>query len=171
MLLPARIEGDDTIPMINLPPVDIIGVMSPEALKRYQNYSKLKKDVRIALPYAKLAAAKLNEIDANVSKYKTEKEKQAYIKAEEKILKEKFTNELTNLTINQGRILIKLIDRETGNTTYALVKELRGRFQAFFWQGIARIFGSNLKVEYDANKEDAAIEQIIKELEFEQSHK
>jgi hypothetical protein len=69
------------------------------------------------------------------------------------------------LTVTQGRILIKLIDRETGNTSYSLVKELRGSLQAFFWQGLARLFGSNLKSEYDANGQDVQIEAIVQQIE------
>ena len=166
-ILPARISGEDTIPMVDLPPVDITGSLSPEALKKLQKYSKLKRDVRKTLPYAKLAAIKLNEINAGVEKLKTEKEKKIYVKVEEKKLKDQFTDELTNLTISQGRILIKLIDRETGATSYALIKELRGSFQAFLWQGLARLFGENLKSEYDSLSEDKAIEQIIHELDSE----
>ena len=82
-----------------------------------------------------------------------------------KELKSDFERDLKQLTITQGRILIKLIDRETGNTSYALVKELRGSLQAFFWQGLARLFGTNLKTEFDAAGEDAAIESIVQQIE------
>jgi hypothetical protein len=67
--------------------------------------------------------------------------------------------------MNQGRILIKLIDRETGNTSYDLVKQLRGSFSAFMWQSLARLFGSNLKSEYDPTGEDRLIEVAIKQIE------
>jgi hypothetical protein len=80
-------------------------------------------------------------------------------------LRAQFENELVNLTITQGKILIKLVDRETGNTTYEVLKELKGGFSAFIFQGIARLFGSNLKSEYDAKEEDRMIEDIIVRIE------
>lgn len=80
-------------------------------------------------------------------------------------MKEKFEKDLKKLTFNQGTILIKLVDRETGTTSYNLVKELRGSFQAFFWQSLARLFGSTLKSEYDAEGDDAAIESIVRSIE------
>jgi hypothetical protein len=69
------------------------------------------------------------------------------------------------MTITQGRLLIKLIDRETQNTSYVLIKDYRGKLSAAFWQGIARIFGTNLKSEYDPEGEDALIESIIQEID------
>ena len=69
------------------------------------------------------------------------------------------------MTITQGRLLIKLIDRETQNTSYALIKDYRGKLSAAFWQGIARIFGTNLKEEYDPNGDDALIESIVQEID------
>ena len=84
-----------------------------------------------------------------------------YIKESEKKLFDEFEKPLKHLTITQGRILIKLIDRETGNTSYQLIKTLKGNFSAFLWQGIARLFGSSLKSEYDAEGDDKAIEAIV----------
>ncbi|MFK5968672.1 MAG: DUF4294 domain-containing protein, partial [Candidatus Marithrix sp.] len=79
----------------------------------------------------------------------------------EKELKKEFEDELKNLTMTQGKLLIKLVDRETGKTTYELVKQLRGSLSAFFWQSLAKLFGSNLKTEYDAAGEDKLIEDIL----------
>jgi hypothetical protein len=81
-------------------------------------------------------------------------------------VKNRFEGELTKLTITQGRILIKLIDRETQHTSYDLVKDLRGSFEAVFWQTLARLFGSNLKSTYDANGEDQMIEEIIMLIDY-----
>ena len=83
----------------------------------------------------------------------------------EKELRDQFEDELIHLTISQGKILIKLVDRETGNTTYQVIQELKGGFSAFLWQGVARLFGSNLKSEYDADEEDKMIEDIIVRIE------
>ena len=91
--------------------------------------------------------------------------KKKYMKLAEKKLKDEFGNELKNLTMTQGRILIKLIDRETGKTAFKIVKEMRGTFSAFMWQSLAVLFSSNLKDQYDPNSEDKAIEQAIKLIE------
>ena len=82
-------------------------------------------------------------------------------------LKREFEGDIRNMTLNQGRILIKLIDRETGNSSYGLVKELRGSFQAFFWQSLARVFSTNLKEKFNpyTNPEDKMIEDIIGSIE------
>ena len=91
----------------------------------------------------------------------TEKEQRAYIKQVEQELLRDYKEDLKKMTVTQGRILIKLVDRETGDTSYELVKELRGNLSAAFWQALARLFGSNLKSEYDAEGEDRLIEEII----------
>lgn len=164
IIVPARIIGKDTLPYITLGTIEVIAKLTKEEIKNIQKYYKLRRDVLKVWPYAKLAAAKLNEINDNTLKLKTEKERKRYIKTAEKQLKEEFQEDLKKLTITQGRILIKLIDRETGNTTYALVKELRSSLHAIFWQGVARLFGSNLKAEYDSVNNDKAIEAIIRSI-------
>ena len=91
----------------------------------------------------------------------TERQRKAFIKEAEKQIREEFEEDVTHLTISQGRILIKLIDREVGNTTYIVLQNMKGKVSAIFWQGIARIFGSNLKSEYEPEGEDEMIEEII----------
>lgn len=162
---PAVLYQGDTIALVNLPTIDIIAAMSPTAAQKFNQYYKLRRDVLKAYPYAKLAGKKLKEINDNLGHLQTDKEKRRYIKETEKELKEQFEKDLKNLTITQGKILIKLIDRETGNTSYSLVKELRGGFQAFLWQGVARLFSSNLKSEYDPLGQDQLIEGIVKGIE------
>ena len=116
-------------------------------------------------PYAILAAAKLKEYNNILEKMPNEKMRNAYLKIIEKQLKDEFEEPLKDLSITQGRILLKLIDRETGNTSYELVKGLRGNFQAFMWQSVARLFGSNMKAAYDPTGEDVMIERAIKLIE------
>lgn len=159
------IVNGDTIPTVYLVGVEIVAPLSPEAAARQQAFLKLRRDVIRAYPYAKLASMKLKYINDQVATMTNERQKKRFIKDTEKELKEQFEQDLKKLTVTQGRILIKLIDRETGNTSYALVKELRGSLQAFFWQGLARLFGENLKSEYDATGEDQMIEQIVKQIE------
>jgi hypothetical protein len=119
------------------------------------------RDLKITYPYAVLARQKLEELNAYYVTLNTERERKAYAKLVEEELKAEFEEDLKKLTITQGRLLIKLIDRETGSTSYELVKELRGSFSAFFWQAVARIFGSNLKTQYDPLGEDKLIEEIL----------
>jgi hypothetical protein len=158
------IEGKDTIPTINLPTVEIWGAVTAEDLLEIQKYNKLKRNIIKVYPYAKWASAKFNEINSK-SLTMSPRERKKFIKEEEKKAKEQFAKDLKNFTYSQGKILIKLIDRETGQTSYELVKELRGSFQAFFWQSIARIFSANLKAEYDSTGEDKMIEQIVRGIE------
>jgi hypothetical protein len=163
-VLTCVIDGD-TIPLINLAPVDIVAALSPEAAEKMKSYLKLRRDVLKAYPYARLAAAQLKFINDSVAHIPNERQQKRFIKDTEKLLKADFEKDLKHLTVTQGRILIKLIDRETGSTSYYLVKELRGSLQAFFWQGLARLFGSNLKSEYEAAGEDALIESIVQQIE------
>ncbi len=161
----ATIIDGDTIPLINLAPVEIIATLSPEAAAQLKSYLKLRRDVLRAYPYARLAETQLKYVNDSIQHITNEREKKRFIKITEKQLKNDFEKDLKNLTINQGRILIKLVDRQTGSTSYYLVKELRGSFQAFFWQGLARLFGENLKDDYDAKGEDAMIETIVQQIE------
>ncbi len=162
----AIVVNGDTIPVFDLPPVDIIALaINPITAEQLKQYYKLRRDVLRAYPYAKLAGMKLKEINANVEKIPKEKDRRKYIKETERQLKKEFEKDLKNLTVTQGKIWIKLIDRETGNTTYYLVKELRGSLQAFIWQGVAKIFGSNLKTNYDSTGNDKMIESIVRAIE------
>ena len=126
-----------------------------------RRYARLIYNLKIVYPYAIMAAGKLHEMNDVFLNLKTERERNAYVKQVESELVAEFENDLKSLTITQGRLLIKLIDRETGNTSYELVRELRGSFSAFFWQTVARLFGSNLKTKFDADGEDKLIEQIL----------
>nr|MBA3898685.1 DUF4294 domain-containing protein [Bacteroidota bacterium] len=129
--------------------------------KEAERWDRLKRDVKKAYPYAKIAGMKLREYNDALAGMESEKERKKFLKEKEKEMKAEFENDLKNLTIRQGRLLIKLIDRETGNTSYALVKELKGSFSVFMWQSLARMFGSNLKDTYDGTGEDKAIEDIV----------
>ena len=163
-VLTTVIDGD-TIPLINLAPVEIIATLSPEAAARMKVYLKLRRDVLRTYPYARLAETQLKFVNDSMAHIPNERDRKRFVKETEKQLKNDFEKDLKNLTITQGRILIKLIDRQTGSTSYHLVKELRGSFQAFFWQGLARLFGENLKAEYDSAGEDAMIENIVQQIE------
>ncbi len=107
----------------------------------------------------------MNEINAQLAEIPDEKERRQFLRQVENDILGEFEDDARNMTITQGRLLIKLIDRETQNTSYQLIKEYRGFLSAAFWQGIARIFGTNLKAEYDPYGEDALIELIVLDIE------
>jgi len=161
----AIIENGDTIPNIVLEDVVVFPQLVFKNNRQQRRYTKLMRDVTKAYPYAKYAKIKLDEMEQEFLQLKTEKERDKYVETVEDQLMEDFSDELKKLTITQGRILLKLIDRETGDTSYELLKRLRGSFSAFFWQAIARLFGSDLKSQYDATGEDALIERVVKMIE------
>jgi hypothetical protein len=154
------IDGD-TLLLSSIDEVYIFPLRKFKSKRDLRRYRRLIRNVKKAYPYAKLAKAKLDEIESNLVRLKTEKARKDYVKQVEKEIRYEYEDELKKLTITQGRILIKLIDRETGDTSYELLKELRGSFSAFFWQAIARLFGSNLKSEFDAQGEDKLINEIV----------
>jgi len=158
------IDGD-TVLQVDLNPITIMPPLTFSSKKEFNRYSKLVYNVKKVYPYSQLVSMQLAEIDANLSQYKTEKEKKKYIDEKEKELKQEFEGQIRSMTFTQGKILIKLIDRETGFTTFEIVKQLRGTLSAYFWQSIARIFSSNLKMEYDAKGEDIMIEDIVVRIE------
>src|SRR5690606_41559881 len=111
-------------------------------------YRMLVWNIKITLHYAKKAAAKLQVINDNLAKLPTDKKRREYLKKAEKELFDEFEAPLRKLNFSQGKLLIKLIDTETGDTSYNLIREYKGGVSALFWQGIARIFGANLKDQY-----------------------
>jgi hypothetical protein len=161
----AVVEDGDTIPLIYLREVIIFPTRVFKNKKEAIRYTRLVKNVKKVLPYAKLARSRLYVINQELAKMKNESERKAYIAKADKELRAQFEDELKNLTISQGRLLIKLIDRETGATTYDLVRELKGSFNAFIYQSIAVLFGSSLKYDYDPEGDDQYIEEIVVKIE------
>lgn len=162
-----RIDGRDTILMVYLPEVDIDLMGRYYEITDSRHGRRLVSNVRKVYPYAKLASDKLKEFDTMLAGIDSESERHRMMKQAEKELSDQYTEELKKLTFSQGAILIRLIDRETGNTSYKLVQELRGKLRAFFYQGFARLWGYNLKSEFDPknNKEDEEIDIIATLLE------
>jgi len=154
------LEGD-TIPLKQLPHFSVVGTRTFASKKEAYRYRKLKRNVKKVYPYAKLAGERLRFYSDTLAKLDNERQRKKFMKIVEGELKAEYGDELKSMTVTQGRILIKLIDRETENTSFALVQDFRGNFQAFFWQSFARIFGHNLKSEYDPKGEDKMIEDIV----------
>lgn len=159
-LVPTVVYQGDTIPYMVLSSVTVSADRVFKNKRQKAKWDRLKYNVKKVYPYAILAAAKLKEYD-RILAMMPESERPRYTKMAEKQLKDEFGEELKNLTMSQGRILIKLIDRESGKTTYNVVKDMRGSFSAFMWQGVALMFNSSLKDDYDPKGEDKAIENAI----------
>ncbi|MDR1860891.1 MAG: DUF4294 domain-containing protein [Bacteroidales bacterium] len=157
----ALCQEGDTMYYVRLPTVYVLP-KSPFRTKRAAaQYNRLVAKVKKVYPYARMAAQLLQQYDSLYTAAPDDKTRKKYLKAVETQLFKEYGPQIRNLTISEGRILIKLIDRETKHTSYELIKEFKGGLQAAFWQGIARIFGNNLKDEYDPQKEDQLIEQIL----------
>jgi hypothetical protein len=154
-----------TLPEVEIKEVTVVA--HPRFAKKsdFRKYERLVYNLKRVYPYALLVRSRLNRVDEALKNIKNEKERKDYMKSVEKDVFANYEGDIRDMTITQGRLLIKLIDRETQNTSYTLIKEYRGKLAAAFWQGIARIFGTNLKEEYDPFGEDALIELIIQEFE------
>lgn len=157
----ALVIDGDTIWVAELDEIYIFPTKKFKNNRERRRYTRLIHNVKTVYPWAKLAGDKLAEVEIHLATLETEKEQREYIKQVEDELLGEYKEDLKKLTITQGRILIKLVDRETGDTSYELVKELRGNLSAAFWQALARLFGSNLKSEFDAEGEDRLIEEIV----------
>jgi hypothetical protein len=156
-----------TMPEIAIKEVTVVARPSRESSSKrdYRKYERLIYNLKKVYPYALVVREKLDEVNNVLAGIKSEKEKKQYIKEFEKNIFGEYENDVKQMSITQGRLLIKLIDRETQNTSYNLIRDYRGKFSAAFWQGIAKIFGTNLKEEYDPFGEDALIEVLLNDIE------
>jgi hypothetical protein len=158
----STIFAGDTIAVVDLKTAVITGARVFKDADAEKKYRRLVRDVKKAYPYAKIAGQRIKEYNEIIADKKN-RERKKLMKEAERTLKVEFKKDLENLTVNQGKILMKLIDRETGNSSYDLVKEYRGRMTAFFWQSFAVIYDDdlNMKVRYDKEGDDRLIEEII----------
>jgi hypothetical protein len=157
----AVVIDKDTVPVVYMGNVSVNGSRNSVSASEARQWDRLVKNVKVAYPYARLAGIKFREYSDQIAHVTGEQEKKAMMKKAEDELQAQFGNELKDLTITQGHILLKLIDRQTSNCSYDILVDFRGKFRAFFYQSIARIFGYNLKVKYDPLGEDADIERIV----------
>ena len=126
--------------------------------------TRLRNAIIVTYPYAMRSGIILNDINARLANVTDKSVRKDYIKTREKELKKEFTDPLSNLSIYQGKVLMKLINRQTGNNCYDIIKEYKGSFTARFYQTVAFFFSSNLKQSYDARGEDYEIEVILREV-------
>jgi Domain of unknown function (DUF4294) len=145
-----------------------ISKLSPEKLAKFiEEWNRLRNAVYVTYPYARIAGATINDINKNLAGVSGKKERKTIIKSREKELKKEFTDPLSNLSVYQGKILMKLINRQTGNNCYEIIKEYKGGVNARLYQTVAWFVGGNLKQDWDTkeNKMDRQIENIVKEID------
>lgn len=161
----ATVFEGDTIPYIVLRDAYVFEPITFKNKKERRAYTRLVRNVLKVYPYARIAADKLVMYEDSLSRIDDPTVQKRLMKKVEQEIRSEFEDELKKLTITQGTILIKLIDRETGHTSFQILKDLRGRLIAGFWQSLGRLFGYNLKKKYDPKGEDWKIEYIVKQIE------
>lgn len=158
------IEGQDTIPVYDLPAVTVSEkVFSSKRAER--KYNRLVRNVIKVYPYAKIASAKMLKYAPMLDSFPSKSRQRDYMSMVENELLAEYGKEIMDLTFTQGFILLKLIDRETSKSTYAIIREFRGKIRAFFYQGIASLWDYDLKTQYDPNGKDKDIEEIVQRIE------
>ena len=157
-----KVEQGDTVYQMQLREIVIYPRPTFKTEKAEKEYKRLVYNFKKTYPYALIAKQRLHEMDSVVATIASEEERKAYLSRKEKELFKEFSAPLKKLTYSQGRLLMRLIDREVGQTSYYLIRDLRGRFVAFFWQGIAKLFGADLKKPYDKYGEDKPVEDMIR---------
>lgn len=160
----ALIIGQDTVPLVSLPLVNAVAKRTFPNKRAQRKHEKLVFHVKKVLPYAKLAGERMREVDVELATMKPAERKKRLRELEREI-KRDYEGELKKLTFTQGRILIKLLDRETNMVSYDIVKHFRGGFTAWFFQGIAKMFSYDLKDEYNPERDDRLIESIVQQVE------
>ena len=166
IIVSAIIYNGESMPYKELEMV-YVSNLSPDRLEKFiQAYNRLRNAVYVTYPYARTAGLTLNDVNAQLEK-KSKRERKKYIKSREQELKDQFADPLSNLSVYQGRVLMKLINRQTGNNCYSIIKEYRGGVNARFYQTVAFFFGSSLKQDYDLvhDATDRQIESIVKEID------
>ena len=155
-----EINGNDTIFYTDLPEIEVLEFRNNEERNKYLI---LKRRVLKVYPYALIAKNKITEIELALDSIPQRRKKKRYTKEVASWIKDEYKDKLKKLSINDGKILVKLIYRETEISSYEIVKLYRGRFNAFFWQGMAKLWNNNLKTVYDPIniREDMLIEHII----------
>jgi benzoyl-CoA reductase/2-hydroxyglutaryl-CoA dehydratase subunit BcrC/BadD/HgdB len=167
LMVMAIIYGGESMPYKELENVYISNLTGEALAQAIQKYNRLRNAVYVTYPYARVAGATLNEVAFRLEHVKAKGERRKIIKSKEEELRKQFADPLTNLSVYQGRVLMKLINRQTGNNCYEIIKEYRGGLNARFYQTVAFFFGSSLKQDYDAQQDatDRQIEAIVREID------
>ena len=155
------LDNNDTIPIVNLREIIVFPQVKFKNKKEEIQYTKLVRDVKRTLPYAKMVYETLIETYEYMETLPNDKEREKHLKRMEKELFKEYKPELKKLTFSQGKLLIKLIDRECNQSSYNLLKAYLGSFRAGFWNIFAGMFGASLKSEYDPKGKDAMTERVV----------
>jgi hypothetical protein len=166
IITPAIWDGHDMMSYHEEPMVWISKLSPRELQKRIAEWTRLRNAVYVTYPYARVAGATINDMNKKMEGLRSKKERKEYIKSREKELKKQFTEPLSNLSVYQGRVLMKLINRQTGNNCYEIIKEYKGGLNARMYQTVAFFFGSSLKQKWDLQeKNDRQIESFVNEID------
>ncbi len=160
----AVVYNGDTIEAKTLAEVDFYARYTDANRSNKAKWTRLRNAIIVTYPYAMRSGSILNEMNARLAGVHDKSERKAYIKSREKELKRDFSDPLSNLSVYQGKVLMKLINRETGNNCYDIIKEYRGGLTARFYQTVAFFFNSSLKQPYEPTKDDLEMEMIVKEV-------
>ncbi len=165
--VPAIVIDGVSYPYSELPEVIISKLPYHEMMKQMQAYNRLRNAVYVTYPYARQAGVVINDVNAHLLTVEDNGDRKKYIKSREKELKKQFSDPLTNLSVYQGKVLMKLINRQTGNNCYELIKEYKGGFNARIYQTVAFFFGTSLKQPFDWQNDatDGQIEAIVREID------
>jgi hypothetical protein len=164
VLRTATYDGQ-TYPLVELKEITVYGKMPRGVRFNYRRHARLVYNVRRVYPYALLVRNEVGRVNRLLETMPNKRDQNNFLQQYEKDIFKEYEDDMKKLTFSQGKILIKLIERETQNTSFDLIKQYRGKFSATFWQSIARIFGADLKASYDPAGEDYLIEQVITEIE------
>lgn len=161
----AIVYNGDTLELKTLNNLYLYSRMTEAQKMAAAKYNRLRNAVYVTYPYARQAGIVMNEMNTKLADLKEKPERKKYIKSKEAALKKEFTDPLTNLSVYQGKVLMKLINRETGNNCYDIIKEYKGGLTARLYQTVAFFFNSNLKQPYDEKNEDAVVEKLVREVQ------
>ena len=161
--LGAIVDHGQVFPMILLPEFALNNTMINAAERERRN--RLRNDVYQVYPYALAAAAMFKEINDNLDKIPERRERKRYLKTMDKQLDHLFKDPLKQLSIDQGHVLIKLVNRQTGRNCYSIIKELKGGLSAVVWQSVGVFFNNNLNRDYDPTGDDKEVEDIVHDME------
>lgn len=163
--VPGKISDGTVVPASTMEWYWVTRPMPKAMQERLAKWTRLRNAVYVTYPYARKAGAIMNEMNTKLESLTSSSQRKAYVKTREAELKKEFTDPLSNLSVYQGKVLMKLINRQTGNNCYDIIKEYKGGITARFWQTLAFFFNSNLKQPYKPLDEDKEIESIVMEVE------
>ena len=166
IMVPCIVVDGDSLALVRLPKVHIYPQLKFATSEEYYHYKKLVRDVKKVYPYTLIIRKTFNDVQLVLDTMPNNKQKKKYLKELEDQLVDQYYKELVAMTVRQGEILTKLIDRELGRSSYEIIKEFRGGMSAMMWQGVAKMFGESLKTTYDHNSaDDQMIERIVVQIE------